>query len=136
MYTYAHTLLDEETIKLTSFFSVDKLFAFFQVFFGLKNLPNFFTKHLSSFFRTLIKQGFALVFVEEFLLFSNPKEHMFQLIEQLHIKSTKHNLKLASEKSSFMLLEVKFPGHESGYNTIKPINSKADATQTIPSPTG
>ena len=61
---------------------------------------------------------------------------MFQLIEQLHIISTKHNLKLAPEKSFFMLLKVKFLGHEIGYITIKPIHSKVDAIHKDPSPTG
>ena len=61
---------------------------------------------------------------------------MFQLIEQLHIISTKNNLKLAPEKSFFMLLKVKFLGHESDYNTIKPIHSKIAAIHNIPSPTG
>ena len=61
---------------------------------------------------------------------------MFQLIEQLHIISTKNNLKLAPEKSFFMLLKVKFLGHEIGYNTMKPIHSKITAIHKIPSPTG
>ena len=127
MYAYAHTPLDEETIKLTSFSSGDKLFAFIRGFYGLKGLPNFFTKQMSSFFKTLIEQGFALVYIDNILLLSTSKEHMFQLIEQLHIISTKNNLKLAPEKSFFMLLKVKFLGHEIGYNTIKPIPSKVTA---------
>ena len=40
---------------------------------------------------------------------------MFQLIEQLHVIRTKHNLILAPVKVLFMLLKVKFLGHESGY---------------------
>ena len=127
MYAYAHTPLDEDTIKLTSFSSGDKLFAFIRGFYGLKGLPNFFTKQMSTFFKTLIEQGFALVYIDDILLLSDSKEHMFQLIEQLHLISTKHNLKLAPEKSFFMLLKVKFLGHEIGYNTIKPIHSKIAA---------
>ena len=61
---------------------------------------------------------------------------MLQPSEQLHIISTKHNLKLAPEKSFFRLLKVKFLGHEIGYNKIKPIHSKVDAIQKNPSPTG
>ena len=95
MYAYAHTPFDEETIKLTSFSSGDKLFALIRGFHGLKGLPNFFTKQMSSFFKTLIEQGFALVYIDEILLLSNSKEHKFQLIEQLHIITTKHKLKLA-----------------------------------------
>ena len=44
MYAYAHTPLDEETIKTTGFSSGDKLYAFIRGFYGLKGLPNFSTK--------------------------------------------------------------------------------------------
>ena len=60
---------------------------------------------------------------------------MFQLIEQLHTISTEHKLKLAPENLFFILLKVKFLGHESGYNTIKPIHVKVDEIHKIPSPT-
>ena len=56
MYAYAHTPLDEETIKLASFSSADKLFAFIRDFYGLKGLPNFFTKQMSTSFKTHIEQ--------------------------------------------------------------------------------
>ena len=49
MYAYAHTPLDEETIKLTGFSSGDKLYAFIRGFYGLKGLPIFFTKQMSTF---------------------------------------------------------------------------------------
>ena len=109
MYAYAYAPLDEDTIKLTSFSSGDKLFAFIRGFYGLKGLPNFFTKQMSFFFKTLKKQGFAPVYIDDISLLSDSKEHMFQLIEQLHIISTKN--KLAPEKSFFMLLNVKCLGH-------------------------
>ena len=79
MYAYAHTPLDEDTIKLTSFSSGDKLFAFIRGFYGLKGLPNFFTKQMSTFFKTLIEQGFALVYIDDILILSDSKEHMLQL---------------------------------------------------------
>ena len=55
-----------------------------------------------------------------------------------HYKYKKHlaPLKLAPEKSFFMLPKVKFLGHEIGYKTIKPIHSKVAAIHKIPSPTG
>ena len=111
MYAYAHTPLDEDTIKLTIFSSGDKLFAFIRGFYGLKGPPNFFTKQMSNFFKTLIEQGLALVYIDDILL-------------------------LSDSKSFFMLLKVKFLGHKIGYNTIKPIHSKIAAIHKIPSPTG
>ena len=66
---------------------------------------------MSNFIETLIEQGLALVFINEILLFSNSKEHMFQ---QLHADSTKNNLKLAPEKNFFMLPKLKILGHGIG----------------------
>ena len=135
MYAYAHTPLDEETIKLTSFSSGDEP-CFHSRFLWSHRTPKFLTKRMSTFFKLLIEQGSVLVYIDDILLLSNSKEHMFHLIEQLHIVSTKHNLKLAPEKSFFMFLKVKFLGHKIGYNTIKPIHSKNDAIHKILSPTG
>ena len=77
MYAYAHTPLDEKTIKLTSFSSGDKLFAFIQGFFGLKGLPNFFTKQMSTFFKTLIEQGSALVYIDDTYFYPIPRNICF-----------------------------------------------------------
>ena len=49
MNAYAHTHVDEETINLTNFSSVDKLL------YGLKDLSNFLTKQISLFVKTLNK---------------------------------------------------------------------------------
>ena len=136
MYTYAHVPFDEETIKLTSFSSFDKFFAFIRCFYGFEGLPNVFTKQMSSFIEKLIERGFALVYIDDILLLSNSKQHMFQHIEQLYVVSTKQMLKQAPEKSFFMLPNVKFLGHLNGYNTIKPTHSKVAAIHQLPSPTG
>ena len=55
MCAYSHTPFDEETIKLTSLSSGDKLLVFIRGFYGLKGLPNFVTKQMSTFFKSLIK---------------------------------------------------------------------------------
>ena len=60
MYAYAHTPLDEERMKLSSFSTGDKLFAFIRGFCGLKGLPNFFTRQMSPFFKRPIELGVPL----------------------------------------------------------------------------
>ena len=127
MYAYALTPLDEETIKLTGFSSGDKLYTFFRGFYGLKGLPNIFTKQMSTFFRSLLDKRSALVYIDDILILADEKQEMFELIKELHKIATKENLKLAPEKSFFMLLKVKFLGHEIGNNTIRPIPSKIEA---------
>ena len=134
MYAYARIPLDEETIKLTGFSSGDKLYTFIREFYGLKGLPNFFTKQMSTFFRSLIDKRSALVHFDDILLLADEKQEMFELIKELHKIATKAKLKLAHEKSFYMLLTVKFLGHEIVNNTIKPISSQIEAIKRIPSP--
>ena len=127
MYAYVHTPLDEETIKLTGFSSGDKLYTFIRGFYGFKGLPNFFTKQMSTFFRSLIDKRSALVYIGDMLLLADDKQEMFELIKELHKIATKESLTLAPEKSFYMLLKVIFLGDEIGNNTIKPIPSKVEA---------
>ena len=89
---------------------------------------------MSTFFRSLIDKRSALVYIDDILLLANGKQEMFELIKELHTLASRENLKLAPEKSFYMLLKVKFLGHEIGNNTIKPIPSKIDAIERIPSP--
>ena len=54
---------------------VKKFIALIRGFYGLKVLPNFFVKQMSSFFKTLIEHGSTLVYNNDILLLSNYKEH-------------------------------------------------------------
>ena len=92
---------------------------------------------MSSFFESLIEQGFALVYIYDISILPNSKEHMFRLMFHLNnYISTKHYLKLAQQISFFMLLKVEFLGHEFAHNTIKPLHSKVAAIHKLNSPTG
>ena len=94
-------------------------YHFIRGFYGLKGLPNFFTKQMSTFFRSLIDKRSALVYIDDILLLANEKQEMFELIKELHTIASRENLKFAPEKSFYMLLKVKFLGHEIGNNTMK-----------------
>ena len=74
------------------------------------------------------------MYIDDILLLANEKQKMIELIKKLHKIASRENLKLAPEKTFYMLLKVKFLGHEIGNNTIKPIPSKIDAIKRIPSP--
>ena len=59
---------------------------------------------------------------------------MFELIEQLHQICKKINLKIAPEKSFYVLITVKFFGHGIGNQTIIPIHSKVDGIHKLKTP--
>ena len=104
MYAYAHTPLDEETIKLTGVSFGDKLYSFIRKFFGLKRLPNIFTKQMSTFFRSLIDKRSALVYVDDIILLADEKQEMFELIKELHKIATKKisNLHLKNHSTCYL----------------------------------
>ena len=89
---------------------------------------------MSNFFRSPIDKRSALVYIDDILLLADEKQEMFELTKELHKIATKENLKLAPEKSFFMLFKVKFLGHEIENNTIKTIPSKNEAIERHPSP--
>ena len=126
MYAYAHTPLNEETIKLTGFSSGDKVYTFIvytRRFYGLKGHP-FFYKTNVDFFRSLIDKRSALVSFDDILLLADEKQEKFELIKELHKIATKENFKLALEKSFCMLLNLKFLGHEIGNNQLNQSHQK------------
>ena len=97
----------------------------------LKAYPIFSLNKCIHFFQKLIDQGFALVYIDDILLLAHTKPHMFNLIEQLRQICQTNILKIAPEKSFYILLTVKFLGHEIGNNTIKLISSKVDAIHQL-----
>ena len=66
---------------------------------------------MSLVLKNLIRQGFALVFIHDFLPMSNSKQHILQTIKRLYDIASKENLKLALGKSLLMLLTVENLGH-------------------------
>ena len=68
-------------------------------------------------------------------MLSHTTSHMIEIIEKLHQICLENNLKLAPEKSFYVLLTVKFLGHEIGNQTIKPIHSKIDGIHKLKTPT-
>ena len=66
----------------------------------------------------MIRQGSALVYIDDILLLSNSKPHKLQLVLKLHDIAIHQNLQLAPEKSSLMLLALKHLCHEISFNRI------------------
>ena len=56
-----------------------------EAFMVSKDFQTSLQKMSSTFFKTPLEQGFALVYIDDILLLSDSKEHMFNIIEQLHI---------------------------------------------------
>ena len=77
----------------------------------LKAYPISLPNNCIHFFQNFIDQGFALVYIDNILLLAHTKPLMLNLIEQLHQICQTNNLKIAPEKSFYILLTVKLLGH-------------------------
>ena len=95
----------------------------------------FLTKQMYSYFQNLIDQGFAFVYIYDILLLARNKTHMLDMIEQLHQTCSSNSLKIARDKSFYILFTVIFHGHKIGNNTIKPVSSKVDGILKLKTPT-
>ena len=62
---------------------------------------------MSTSFRSIIDKRSALVYIDDILVLANEKQETFELIKELHTIASRENLKLAPEKSFYMLLKVK-----------------------------
>ena len=88
-----------------------------------------------SFFRKLIDQSVAIVYTDDILLLANTKNHVLDFIQHLHQICSSNNLKIAPDKSFYIILSVKFLGHESGNNSIKSLSSEVDGIHKLNTPT-
>ena len=106
-----------------------------EVFMALKVYLFSFPNKCIHFFQKLIDQGFALVYIDDILLLAHTKTHMLEVFEQLHQICHSNIPEVAPEISFYILLTVKFLGHEIDNNTIKPISSKVDGIDKLKTPT-
>ena len=101
----------------------------------LNEFQKLFRKQLYPFFQKLIEQGFVFVFFDEFLLQSQTKSHVIEIIEYLFQISQLKNLKSTPEKPCQLLLTKIFLGHRFIKRTLKPIPAKVEAIQKPKVPT-
>ena len=131
---YHQVPLTPETQKLTGFIIGGRQYTYQVGFYGLKPLPNFFSKLMRYAFGPLIKEKKAITYIDDTLLQSNTKEEMFNIIKEYHALLRKANLKAAPDKTMFFLRKVKFLGHVISENTLSPVISRIDDIRNLKTP--
>ena len=80
---YHQVPLTDEAPKLTSF-KAGRQYTYQVGFYGLKPLPNFFSKLMRYAFGPLIKEKKAITYIDDTLLQSQNKDEMFDTIREYH----------------------------------------------------
>ena len=101
--------LTEETQKLTSFIVGGRQYNYQVGFYGLKPLPKFFSKLMRYAFGPLIKKKQAITYIDDTLLQAQDKQEMFTVIREYHALLRKANLKVAPDKTKFVLGKSEIP---------------------------
>ena len=132
---YHQVPLTDEAQKLTSFIVGGRQYTDQVAFYGLKPLPNFFSKLMRYTFGPLNKgKNSNYLHRRHSVTESQNKNKMFDTIREYHSLLRKANLKAAPDKTFFFLRKVKFLGHVVSKYGLSPIASRIDDIKKLKSP--
>ena len=81
---YYQVPLSPETQKLTSFIIGGKQYTYTRGFYGLRVLPNFFSRVMTKQFNPLIKKKQTITYIDDTIMQSQSKNEMFTVINKYH----------------------------------------------------
>ena len=126
--------LSPETQKLTSFIVGGRQYTYTRGFYGLRGLPNFFSRLMTIHLEQLIKKKQAITYIDATKLQSKNKREMFSIIHEYHNLLRKAVLKAAPEKNFFFLKKKTFLGHVISSDGIQPIAKRVKDLKKPKSP--
>ena len=131
---YHQVTLSFETQKLTSFIIGGRQYTFTRGFYGLCDLPNFFSRLMTIHFDPLTMKKQAITYIDDTIMQSQTRGEMFTIINEYHTLLRKAGLKAAPDKTFSFLKKVKFLGHVISPDGIQPIAKLVDASRNLKSP--
>ena len=131
---YHQVPLSYETQKLTSFIIGGRQYTFTRGFYGLCDLPNFFSRLMTIHFDPLIRKKQATTYIDDTIMQSQTRGEMFTISIEYHTLLRKTGLKAAPDKTFFLRKKVKFMGHVISPDGIQPIGKRVDALRNLKSP--
>ena len=134
---YHQVPLSFETQKMTSFIIGGRQYTFTRGFYGLCDLPNFFSRLLTIHFDPRIKKKQAITYIDDTIMQSQTRGEMFTIINEYHTLLRKAGLKAAAPDKTFSFLKkVKFLRHVISLDGIQPIAKRVDALRNLKSTQG
>ena len=108
---YKQVPLSEDTKKLTSFVVVGKQYTFEREFYGLCDLPNFFSRTVTIHFAGVIANKQAITYIDDVIFQAKTKAEMWKTLESYFQCLRSSGLKAAPNKTKLFLRKVQFLGH-------------------------
>ena len=126
--------LSPETQKLTSFIIGRKQYTYKRGFCRLCEVPNFFSRLLTTHFDPFIKKKQAIIYIDDTIMQSHSNNEMFTVINEYHTLLRRAGLKIAPDKTFFFLKKDKFLGHVITREGIEPIAKRVKDLKNLRSP--
>ncbi|CAB3244666.1 unnamed protein product [Arctia plantaginis] len=123
-----------EDRKKTGFVTQEGHFQWTCLPFGLKTSPAIFQRILSNILRKYKLTDFAVNYIDDILIFSNTFDehinHLTQLLEAIKLEG----FRLKFTKCTFASDSVKYLGHITQNNTVKPLKDNLVSIRNFPTP--
>ena len=130
---YWNVIIKPEDRHKTAFITPDGLFQWIVMPFGLTNSPGTFQRFMQKTMADILYK-FVVVYLDDFLVFSNTFEEHLDHLKQFFERIRKFNLRLGIEKCHFLCSEVRYLGHLIGGDGIKPDPDKIKAVENFKTP--
>ena len=122
---YFQIVMDDASKELTAFIVENNLYEFNRMPFGLTNAPSTFQRLMNFVLRDTL-QKFALVYLDDIIIFSNDRDNHYHHIETIFKLLHDAGLKLKLKKCHFLKESVEYLGHIISKEGIAPDPGKID----------
>ena len=126
----------EEDIHKTAFVTPMGQYEFVTAPFGLSSTPSAFQRLMSFVLEEHIRGGYCAVYCDDIAVWSNsdcPLEHLDKL-ERVLASLREHQLLAKGSKCELFRTEMEFLGFLVGRDGVRPVPSKVEALQAVPTP--
>lgn len=132
---FFHVKVEESSRKYTSFVTHSGQYQFTKVPFGLCISPSVFQRFINNVFRTLIKDGIVLPYMDDLIIPAANESEALQRLKIVLNTAIEYGLEINFKKCQFLKRKVEFLGHVISDGKLYPSSYKTKAVAHFPEPT-
>jgi len=127
--------LDKESRIYTAFRTLNALYEFTRIPFGLKGAPSWFQYLMATIVLIGILYICVELYLDDMLIFGATEDEYFYNLEQVFIRLEKYHLLVNPDKGYFGMPEVKFIGHHFTQEGVTHCKDRINVVLNVPKPT-
>lgn len=132
---FHHVVIEQESVKYTSFVTPVGQFQYRKMPFGLKNSPSMFMRFVNTAFKRLLEERKVVIYVDDILVATETVEENINILKEVYDVLVQNVLELKIQKCSFVKTEITYLGYDVSENGIKPCKENINSILSFPLPT-